>query len=258
MKKPRIAIPEINQNVGNYVNAVHAAGMEPTVISVQTEQIDNRYQQEYLDYSEFHPDAYDGLLLPGGWDVNPARYGQPNRGSLEIRDDLDELQFDILDEFISRRKPVLGICRGEQLINVSFGGTLIQNLPTAARHFHTENNELDRIHICEAEKECWLEKLYGTEYSGNSQHHQAVDRPGEGIKIDSRCRDDGVVEAFHHETLPVYGVQWHPERTCLAFSREDAVDGMKIFDFFCRVCGGDPEECRQGRAEEVMTHMMGL
>lgn len=257
MKKPKIAIPEIDQNVGNYVNAALAAGMEPTVVSVQTHQVDSRYLQEYLDYGEFRAGAYDGLLLPGGWDLNPSRYGQPNRGSMMICNEVDALQFSILEEFITRRKPVLGICRGHQLINVRFGGTLIQDIPTYARHFHAEN-EPDRVHLCEAGEGCWLAEMYGTRYFGNSSHHQAVDRLGEGLRIDSRCIDDGVVEALHHETLPLYGVQWHPERTCLAFSRDDTVNGLKVFDFFCRACGGDPEGYRRSRAEEVMTDMMGL
>ena len=257
MKKPRIAIPEIDQNVGNYVNAALAAGMDPTVVSVQTHQVDSRYLQEYLDYAEFQPDTYDGLLLPGGWDIHPSRYGQQNRGCMMICTEVDDLQFAMLEDFLVRRKPVLGICRGHQLINVRFGGTLIQDLPTSDRHFHADN-EPDRVHLCDTAEGSWINRLYGTTYSGNSSHHQAVDRVGEGIKIDSRCLDDGVVEALHHETLPVYGVQWHPERTCLAFSREDAVNGLKIFDFFCEVCGGDPQAYRRSQAEEVMTNMMGL
>ena len=118
MRRPRIAIPEIDQNVKNYTSAVFAAGMEPIVISVQTEQMQQKYQQEYLDYSEFRVEAYDGLLIPGGGDINPARYGQKNHGSIMVMDALDELQFAMLDDFVKNGKPVLGICRGHQVINV--------------------------------------------------------------------------------------------------------------------------------------------
>ena len=121
MRRPRIAVPEIDQNVKNYTRALRAAGMEPVVISRQTEQMQQAYQQEYLDYSEFKAENYDGLLLPGGGDINPNRYGQENQGSIMIMDALDELQFAMLDDFVKLGKPVLGICRGHQVINVYFG-----------------------------------------------------------------------------------------------------------------------------------------
>lgn len=255
--RPRIAVPEINQNVSNYINALHGAGMEPVVISVQTEQIDNKYQQEYLDYSGFHVNAYDGLLLPGGWDVNPIRYGQENNGSKEIRDDLDTLQLAVLDEFVQEKKPVLGICRGEQLINVYFGGTLIQHLATSIRHFPLKD-EPDKIHDAVAMKGSWLEKLYGAAFTHNSSHHQAVDKPGDGIVIDSWSAADGVVEAYHHAVLPVFAVQWHPERMCLAHARTDTVDGMKVFDFFARLCCDMQEAGRRTHAHDIMSDMLGL
>jgi putative glutamine amidotransferase len=235
MRRPRIAIPEIDQNVRNYTRAVREAGMEPIVISVQSMQIRQKYQQEYLDYSDFRVESYDGLLLPGGWDINPARYGQENAGSKEIVDALDELQLSMLDRFVKTGRPVLGICRGCQLINVYFGGTLIQHLPNAYRHFCDEEQK-DRVHNCIAAEDSWLAELYGTVFPHNSAHHQAVDRPGEELVIDSYCLEDGTVEALHHQSLPVYGVQWHPERMCLELEREDTVDGFAVFQYFCGIC----------------------
>lgn len=257
MRRPRIAVPEIDQDVKNYTRAVFAAGMEPVVISVQTEQIQQKYQQEYLDYSEFCVKGYDGLLIPGGGDVNPARYGQENQGSIMIMDALDELQFAMLDDFVKSGKPVLGICRGHQVINVYFGGTLIQHLPTAFRHFR-ELDEPDKVHRCVAGEGSWLAELYGTEFAHNSAHHQAVDRPGKGLVIDSFCLEDGTVEALHHVTLPIYSVQWHPERMCLALEREDTVNGLPVLQFFCRLCGGDPEAFVAGTESGIMSGMMGL
>lgn len=257
MKRPRIALPEINQDVKNYIRALYAAGMEPIVISIQTEQIQQRYQQEYLDYSEFQVDAYDGLLIPGGWDIDPIRYGQKNMGSREIREDLDMLQFSMLDDFVKKGKPVLGICRGHQVINVYFGGTLIQDLPTAARHFF-ETHTIDRVHDCVAKKESWLAKLYGMAFTHNSAHHQAIDRPGNGIVIDSYCPEDGTVESAHHAALPIYSVQWHPERMCLALEREDTVNGLPVFQFFCRLCGGEPGTVSDHVNDGIMSDGMGL
>ena len=257
MRKPRIAIPEIDQNVNNYVRAVTAAGMEPIVISVQTEQIQQNYQQEYLDYSEFRIENYDGLLIPGGWDINPARYGQKINGSIGIMDSLDELQFSMLDEFVKSRKPVLGICRGHQIINVYFGGTLIQHLPASFRHSRNPDED-DRVHICEAGEESWLSQIYGTKFFHNSVHHQAVDHLGRGLVADSYCPDDGTVEALHHSVLPIYGVQWHPERMCLGLERSDTVNGFLIMQFFCSICGGEPEDYDVYNKPEVMSEMMGL
>ena len=235
MNIPRIALPEINQNVENYTHALHAAGMEPVVISVQSQHIKQTVQQEYLDYSQFRPDNYDGLLLPGGGDVNPQMYGQENKESRGIIDELDALQMEILSVYVKEQKPVLGVCRGMQLINVFFGGTLIQHLPTACVHAH-KPEEPDKIHACRAFEGSWLEELYGQEFYHISAHHQAVDRIGEGLSADSVCPSDGCMEALHHLTLPVYAVQWHPERTCLAFENPKTVNGLEVFRFFSRLC----------------------
>lgn len=257
MKRIRIAIPEIDQNVSNYTRAVSAAGMEPVVISVESKQVQQQFQQEYLDYSEFKVEAYDGLLIPGGGDINPIRYGQENQGSIMIMDELDKLQFSMLDDFVKSGKPVLGICRGHQVINVYFGGTLVQHLPTAFRHFR-KLDEPDKVHRCMAREESWLAKLYGTEFPHNSAHHQAVATPGKGLIIDSYCLEDGTVESMHHGQLPVYSVQWHPERMCLELERSDTVNGLPIFQFFCKICGGEPEDLKAQEENEIMSDRMGL
>ena len=238
MQKPRIAIPEIGQNVSNYANAVRAGGMNPVIISVQKEHIHRSFQQEYLDYTGFQASSYDGLVIPGGWDICPCRYGQKDVGCLKTDEGVDDLQFTILDDFIKINKPVLGICRGHQLINVYYGGTLIQDLPT--KNIHAWSDAGDRVHRSLAKEGSWIAELYGTEFAHNSSHHQAIDLCGEDIEIVSRCCDDGVVEAIRHRTKEIYGVQWHPERMCLAHARPDTVSGLPVFQFFCRICGGAP------------------
>lgn len=257
MRRPRIAIPEIDQNVDNYTRAVFAAGMEPVVISVQLEQVQKKYQQEYLDYSEFQVEAYDGLLIPGGGDINPSRYGRKNQGSIMIMDALDDLQFTMLDVFVKSGKPVLGICRGCQVINVYFGGTMIQHLPTAFRHAH-ELDEPDKVHGCIAREGSWLAKLYGTQFFHNSAHHQAVEQLGTGLVIDSYCLEDGAVESLHHSALPIYGVQWHPERMCLILERDDTVNGLPVLQMFSKICGGNPEAVTDSEKRGTMSDMMGL
>ena len=259
MSKPRIAIPEIDQDVRNYTRAVTASGMEPIVISKEHQQVRCGYQQEYLDYSQFRADAYDGLLIPGGWDIDPRRYGQSDHGEcILIMEEMDDLQLAILDDFIRRGKPVLGICRGLQLINVYFGGTLIQHLPTSFRHFRPLDTPVDKRHGCHAQPGSWLEKLYGREFIHNSSHHQAVDRLAPELVIDSVCLEDGVVEALHHETLPVYGVQWHPERMCLRFASQDMVNGLHVLRFFSGLCGGDPRPHDELEKSGIMEEGMGV
>ena len=182
----------------------------------------------------FDPDQYDGLLLPGGCDVNPSRYGKDRIPQETVDDDLDDLQFDTLDRFLRAGKPVLGICRGHQLLNVAFGGTLIQHLPGAEKHMSLASGE-DNIHPVRIEKGSFLDRIYGTGCIVNSSHHQGADAPGEGFRVVMRS-EDGVIEAIEHNTLPVWGVQWHPERMCFAHKRDDTADGSGIFRFFLEQC----------------------
>ena len=257
MRKQRIALPEIRQDLRNYYNALHALGMEPIAITdtagtaeLQAEAMRQAarestekgisegltasdYIPEFLDYSRFCVEDYDGLVLPGGGDIDPKRYGQRNQGMCKgIHEDLDELQFLVFDSFIKAKKPVFGTCRGQQLINVYFGGTLIQHLPTFERHVRPADSKIDKVHGCRAEKGSWIELLYGSEFFHNSAHHQAADRLGDGLVIDSHCTEDGVAESLHHRELPIYAVQWHPERMCLKYERTDTVNGLEVFRFF--------------------------
>ncbi|MDO5424473.1 MAG: gamma-glutamyl-gamma-aminobutyrate hydrolase family protein [Eubacteriales bacterium] len=144
--------------------------------------------------------SYDGLVLPGGTDINPKRYGQQNQASMGIDDALDELQFTVLDKFVKAKKPVFGICRGCQLINIYFGGTLKQNIGGHHGLWHGTT-------ITGGSR---LSELYGTGTGVYSSHHQAPDRIGTGLRVTQKAHD-GTVEALEHRTLPVWGVQWYPE-----------------------------------------------
>ena len=216
----KIAIPVFpGDHYPNYFAALDALGAQGCKIAADTPA-----------------DEYAGLLLPGGGDVDPARYGQENRGSGGIDPDLDALQFAACDHFVRAKKPVLGICRGHQLVNVYFGGTLIQDLPSGGVHDWDPGESADKVHVSTALPGTWIAALYGERYPTNSAHHQAVDRPGRGLVIDSYS-EDGVVEAMHHESLPVYAVQFHPERMCFAHRRDDTVDGSVLLRWFLSLCG---------------------
>ncbi len=245
MKKPKIAVPDIHHFMGNYLTALRSIGMIPILISLRSGQIRNTYQYDFLDYEDFHSRDFDGLLLPGGGDMKPSFFHQENQGSVGIVEDLDILQLHVLDQFVADRKPVLGICRGLQVINVYFGGTLIQHLSTSEIH-STGKDEPDKVHTCRTEQGSWIRDLYGEVFAQNSAHHQAVDCPGRGMVIDGRCTADLAVESMHHESLPIYGVQWHPERMCLEHAREDTADGLPVLEFFRSLCGETEPHCTKG------------
>jgi len=184
------------------------------------------------------PMTCDGLLLPGGGDVDPALYGREREPACEAPDRaLDDRQLRALQGFVRAGKPVLGICRGHQLINVCFGGTLIQDIPQKAVHDWDDGVNEDKSHPVRAAAGTFPAALHGERFSVNSAHHQAVDRLG-GELVAAAWSDDGVLEAFFHRTLPVYGVQWHPERMCFARARRDTVDGAKLIGWFVELCAG--------------------
>ena len=172
----------------------------------------------------------DGLLLPGGGDIDPAYYGEEMNGSDEPDRELDKAQRDILDAFVKAKKPILGICRGMQLINIYFGGSLHQDLVT--RDIHTRKNDNDSIHSVKSVEEGNLfEKFYGKTFNINSAHHQGAKKLGKGLKEVLRS-EDGVCEAVIHEELPIIATQFHPERMSYKQRRDDAVVGEEIFKYF--------------------------
>ena len=201
----------------NYVKALTAAGMEPVVSETLVPAA-----------------GCAGLLLPGGYDSDPALYGQENVACRNIDRDRDEKELALLHYFCCARKPVLGICRGCQLMNFALGGDLIQDLPTKEHHVDLEDK--DQLHETEVAPDAFLAALYGRRAVVTSAHHQAVGRLGVGLRAVAWA-PDGVVEAIAHVSLPLWGVQWHPERQAFERARLGAADGAKLFGAFCALCG---------------------
>ena len=157
----------------------------------------------------------DLLLLPGGVDIEPRRYGEvPSPALGKTIPGRDEFDFAVLEAALARKIPVMGICRGMQLINVRFGGSLWQDLPSefpVKGIRHRGDHVGTRCHSVAIEPDSRLAAAIGaTNAVVNSMHHQAVKRLAPGFRITARA-PDGVVEAIEHESLPVAGVQFHPE-----------------------------------------------
>lgn len=166
------------------------------------------------------------LLFPGGGDINPALFGETNQGSHPPDTELDILQLQALHQALRNDLPILGICKGMQLINVALGGTLIQDLPTAGYHTGADK---DLYHPTITAPGSYLYKLYGESFSVNSRHHQAVNKPGNKLVPVQWCPIDNCIEAFSHETMPIFGVQWHPERLSPDASTISALPLLQYF-----------------------------
>ena len=171
------------------------------------------------------PETSDALLLTGGGDIHPRFYTQPIVHAADIDEARDLRELALTRSFIARGAPIFGICRGLQVINVALGGTLRQHIDG-----HGQVGGIDRLHETHTD-DALLCSLYGAHLTVNSAHHQSVDRLGTGLHA-AQCADDDTIEALRHAMLPIFAVQWHPERLCGAFTRRDAVDGGMLLKAF--------------------------
>nr|KGA06405.1 MAG: glutamine amidotransferase [actinobacterium acMicro-1] len=158
----------------------------------------------------------DGLLLPGGKDVDPARYGQtPHETTDEPRRDRDSLEDYLLTAAIEANLPLLGICRGAQILNVHQGGNLVQHLPEVIGHDHYQKGggtftTMDVV----VDEGTHLSRIVGDRVAGAQMyHHQAIDTVGRDVVVSARTAD-GVIEGIELTTVDFgIAVQWHPEET---------------------------------------------
>ena len=218
---PKFLIAGLPEKTRNYEEALKGAGVDIAIGFMAENASEGNIPTSSIR-------QFNALLLPGGADIDPALFHQPPKGAKNIDRTVDLRQLQTLDAFVKAGKPVLGICKGMQIINIYFGGTLIQHIRTAAIH---QSDQGDLIHQTWTAKNSFLHEVYGSRFITNSAPHQAVGRLGRGLHIIQETTDH-VPEALIHDSLPIIAVQWHPERMCMTHSRSDTVDGMKLFDAF--------------------------
>lgn len=149
----------------------------------------------------FEISRYDGIIIPGGGDLDPARYGQTNTASGNIDNILDERQIDAVKQCVAAGKPIFGICKGVQLINVVFGGTLNQSISGHMGVWHTVS----------VSRSGWFSNIYSGSVRVLSYHHQSIRDLADGFQADMRA-GDGTIEAISNNEKHIYGVQFHPEQ----------------------------------------------
>jgi putative glutamine amidotransferase len=197
-----------------YVDGVTMAGGIATLLPPQP--VDDDIAARVLD-------GLDGLIITGGRDVDPAAYGQHAHPTTdEPARDRDAFEFALLRGALARRLPILGICRGAQVLNVALGGTLHQHLPDVVGHArHQAGNAVFTTSSVRTVPGTRLAALIGDSSDAQCYHHQAIDRLGEGLVASAQDGVDGVIEAVE---LPgkdfVLAVQWHPE---------ERLDDLRLF-----------------------------
>ena len=197
---------------GKFENYRRWIAMEPDVEVVKL---------SFHDQNATDVEFCDGILFSGGEDVHPALYGKPEfvqeYGLKEIIPARDQFEYKVIEKALESKKPVLGICRGLQLINVYLGGTLLPDIPMlSGSTAHGKISGQDQIHNIRVENFSMLHDISGLEKGQvNSAHHQGVDRPAGNLKV-TAFSEPSIVEAMEWRNPPdkswLLMVQWHPER----------------------------------------------
>lgn len=217
-------------HASQYIEAVRGMGLEPVC------------SRKAADLS-----VCSAIILAGGPDLQPSLYGEEVHGSREMDADRDACEKEILNMAAARRLPVLGICRGMQMINVYFGGTLIQDIPTQVEHAlaHHGPPQQEAVHTLLLAEGSWLAGVFQQEkIMVNSYHHQAVKKLGAGL-VPCAVARDGIIEGLRHQALPVFAVQFHPELMCFAHKHASCVDTGVLFHFLRGLAEAYEEEQRR-------------
>ncbi|MFZ1771772.1 MAG: gamma-glutamyl-gamma-aminobutyrate hydrolase family protein [Caldilinea sp.] len=195
----------------------------------------------------------DGLFLPGGEDIDPANYGAERHDLLGATDkERDRTELLLTHWAVEMGMPVLGVCRGAQMINVACGGSLYQDIlserPDLAKHdYFPPSFERFRIsHPIDIAADSRLAHAMGQVHEVNSMHHQGLDRIGFGLRVVARA-DDGLPEAVEAPVLPyIVGVQWHPEE----LAKTDQMSANLFYDFVRAAAGPWRSQAPEGWSQQ--------
>lgn len=205
----------------NYINSIRLAGGVPLLIPINEEDIN-----QYID-------MVDGVLFTGGGDLAPELYGEspiPELG--DVSEERDSFELKLFNKVYEAGKPILGICRGCQLINVALGGTLYQDINAQLDNveMHSPDKLRDEVqHSVNIDKNSLLYKLLGKEeLETNSFHHQAVKALGTNLRVTAKSKDD-IIEAYESTNgSKLICVQWHPEDLVLKYPYF-----LELFKYLC-------------------------
>lgn len=210
----------------NYPNAIANAGGIPIILPLIND----------INILHDQLSACDGLLLPGGIDVNPLSYEELPKPLLGNSNDLvDWYHINLARKALELNMPILGICRGCQVINVAFGGTLFQDISYATEYpiLHKQESHLsEKCHPIYIEEDSIVSKIFGNNYIVNSAHHQCVQKVAQNFR-NTAVSPDGIIEAIEMINKPfIVGIQWHPEM--MALHDEKTLNLFKKFINSCK------------------------
>lgn len=171
----------------------------------------------------------DGLLLTGGSDVDTELYGEEKLNDTVSPDPLrTEYEVPLIKAFLDKGKPIMGICRGAQILNVVLGGTLYQDLVEQCGYIHSHG---ELRHYVYAEEGSVLYNIFGEKFKTNSFHHQAIKTLAPNLKVTARSIE-GIIEAYEHTTLPIIATQFHPELLSGRYNNGLTPDFAPLFKHF--------------------------
>ena len=211
---------------GDYIKSIRMAGGCPVILAVTN---DPELITQYID-------SIDGFLCPGGADVAPHLYGEdPVRGMSYFNMDQDVFEMQMIKGCVAAKKPVFGVCRGMQLVNVAFGGSMIQDIPSQTKSVQAHAGSMDArdepFHWVDLKEGSVIRQLMGSDkIMTNSFHHQAVKDIARGFTVTGTAAD-GIVEAMECMDKKILAVQFHPENLAQRFE-----DFVNLFRWLVNSC----------------------
>jgi putative glutamine amidotransferase len=245
---PTKSVQYLEQSVANWIMSAQVLAFMIPEMSLASRDFGQALRAKH------YVDSLDGLLLQGGADMSPKSYGETPLNPLWAGDEVrDAYEIELFHEFVTQGKPVLGICRGHQVINVALGGTLYQDIATQSpeKGQHRDEAKYDNhFHDVRILPNTWLAASYPSFQACrvNSIHHQAIKTLGEGLVAEAMS-EDGIIEAVRWEGHSfVVGVQWHPE--FLKSNDNGVFDSRPLLRAFVTAC---EHRRKTGKASPVMS-----